>query len=1323
MGTTGDQNITIGGNATFEKNIAGYGGGAIYLRSSSDNGSTGAQTITIEGDATFENNQAGDEGGAIYLRSDSQIGSTGAQTITIEGDATFENNDAGDHGGAISLKSNSQYGEGESTGAQTITIEGTAIFDNNNAGEDGGALSLKSYSQRGSVGDQTITIEGDATFENNAAGLNGGAISFEILGGDAPSQTLQLFGMSEFTDNYAEYSGGAISMQSTGKNGGNGYYGGGYGNPEGDGDSGEIGGSGAVQEILLVNLNASTRAVFSANEAGDFGGAIFMQSRGGDGGDGGDGGSLEDFAGGTLGGDGGDGGDGGWQGIVGLRMEGSGADLIFESNQSGAGGGAIFMGSVGGEGGTKGFGTLGDNAEDGISGDASQQILISRTFTFNKNNAGGGSGGAVNMYNSGATGGWQGFYSYEASTFTENIAGAAGGAVSMTNFGTVYSGGYQYIGFNGGATFLYNQAQYGRGGAIRMYNTGFEEGGYQVIEFGSQGMGGTTAGDATFIGNSASDDGGAISMYNVGEFGDSGSQLIDVIGDSQFSGNSSDSNGGAIRMENRSFEDIAGSQYLRVTGDASFIDNQATGNGGAIYMYSLGVDEVYNQTILIEGEASFVSNTADQLGAAIYMRNRVVSNSVAGSQIITFDSNVTFVNNVNNGTSEGAITMFTNTSETDLLDVTLAFVANTSDSNPSLHFISNHTGTFFYLVLDASLSAPTALEVIANGATATGPVTSGQLASGLLTGLTNNVQYKVYVVVKNETEDVSPLHILEFTASDVNAPTVSPISPLEIGGTTGTFDFTSTEAGDYYYLIVADGSGPVPSDEDIISAGLQGDAVAGNNPISVTGLDSQTSYTIYLVVKDSSGNKSPVSTGSFTTLDITPPTLTEVNTVPGGNTATFVFNSNEAGTYYYIIRESNQPAPDTAEILAGGSSANVSIDENSIPVTNLDSQRGYTIYVVVRDSDGNTSEVIQSSFTTVDITDPEISSPSTSSLTSTSVNINFMASEAGYYYYQIRFASDGNLGEEEIIFMGEIRPAVNGLNTISLNGLVAERTYRIHLMLGDARENYSEVSRLDFTTPAVQNNGGGGSGGDDFSELITEKRNNKYYLAKMIDNVSTLRIAIRAITDADAFITTNFDSQTRVLTMMRPNHVEFINQIIRTSGFDKFNALIAATKKTADDGSFDAAFELVYGQSYTDWYMNSAAPSFVNSIMAQGSDSLLKEVINFEILRALSSTLGSETNQQIMDSTMQRVLRDMLATDAGLQKLEMLVDSTKNTSDDFVRQGAFERIYGTSFSRWVESKAITWVKEALGIPNFKSSSLTEPKPASTEIRQKKLQVR
>jgi hypothetical protein len=91
-----------------------------------------------------------------------------------------------------------------------------------------------------------------------------------------------------------------------------------------------------------------------------------------------------------------------------------------------------------------------------------------------------------------------------------------------------------------------------------------------------------------------------------------------------------------------------------------------------------------------------------------------------------------------------------------------------------------------------------------------------------------------------------------------------------------------------------------------------------------------------------------------------------------------VFESNKAGWYYYIIRYSDQAAPDISEILSEGDRANAIVGNNTILMPDLESQRGYTIYVVVEDESENVSELLSQPFTTLDVTDPEISSLSPS---------------------------------------------------------------------------------------------------------------------------------------------------------------------------------------------------------------------------------------------------------------------------------------------------------------------------------------------------------
>ena len=108
--------------------------------------------------------------------------------------------------------------------------------------------------------------------------------------------------------------------------------------------------------------------------------------------------------------------------------------------------------------------------------------------------------------------------------------------------------------------------------------------------------------------------------------------------------------------------------------------------------------------------------------------------------------------------------------------------------------------------------------------------------------------------------------------SDVTAPVLSAQSASSVTQTTATLNFTSGEAGTYYYLVYASASS-APDTSTIISQGASlptivkgtSSATASANTVAVTGLSAGTAYKAYVVVKDSSGNVSLVSMISLTT--------------------------------------------------------------------------------------------------------------------------------------------------------------------------------------------------------------------------------------------------------------------------------------------------------------------------------------------------------------------------------------------------------------------------------------------------------------------------
>ena len=152
--------------------------------------------------------------------------------------------------------------------------------------------------------------------------------------------------------------------------------------------------------------------------------------------------------------------------------------------------------------------------------------------------------------------------------------------------------------------------------------------------------------------------------------------------------------------------------------------------------------------------------------------------------------------------------------------------------------------------------------------------------------------------------------------SDVTAPVLSAQSASSVAQTTATLNFTSGEAGTYYYLIYASASS-APDTSTIISQGASpptivkgtSSATASANTVAVTGLTNGTSYKAYVVVKDSSGNTSLISTISFTTVVSAPAfTLSASSATRTYLTSGTAFTTNSTGGLIASFSISATPA-------------------------------------------------------------------------------------------------------------------------------------------------------------------------------------------------------------------------------------------------------------------------------------------------------------------------------------------------------------------------------------------------------------------------------
>ena len=128
-------------------------------------------------------------------------------------------------------------------------------------------------------------------------------------------------------------------------------------------------------------------------------------------------------------------------------------------------------------------------------------------------------------------------------------------------------------------------------------------------------------------------------------------------------------------------------------------------------------------------------------------------------------------------------------------------------------------------------------------------------------------------------------------------------------------------------------------------------------PNTTPPIDPFKSYSIYMVLRDRSGNVSDIQTKHVID-DQTPPKIenTSIKIAEGDKKATFKFMSDEDGTYYYVLRKADDttiPVPTSAEeVIARGTASNMRKDTNEINLS-LSEHQDYELYVAVKDRYNN----------------------------------------------------------------------------------------------------------------------------------------------------------------------------------------------------------------------------------------------------------------------------------------------------------------------------------------------------------------------------------
>ncbi|WP_107950695.1 S-layer homology domain-containing protein [Lysinibacillus parviboronicapiens] len=189
-------------------------------------------------------------------------------------------------------------------------------------------------------------------------------------------------------------------------------------------------------------------------------------------------------------------------------------------------------------------------------------------------------------------------------------------------------------------------------------------------------------------------------------------------------------------------------------------------------------------------------------------------------------------------------------------------VLNGSEIQADFH--SNEVGTYYYIVREKGAEVPTKREMVnrhsvENVANGTGAAVNGTNTIKV-SNLGEKKEYVIYVMVVDGAKNASDIVSQTFQMKDASPPKVSSLTVLPLhGGKRAEMKFVASEPGDYYYYVRKKTTAADPTTADVIANPTgKGKAVAGDLAITeiLTGLEAETEYQLYVVMKDNSGNNS-----------------------------------------------------------------------------------------------------------------------------------------------------------------------------------------------------------------------------------------------------------------------------------------------------------------------------------------------------------------------------------------------------------------------------------------------------------------------------------
>ena len=398
---------------------------------------------------------------------------------------------------------------------------------------------------------------------------------------------------------------------------------------------------------------------------------------------------------------------------------------------------------------------------------------------------------------------------------------------------------------------------------------------------------------------------------------------------------------------------------------------------------------------------------------------------------------------------------------------------------------SDKAGQYYYKLVKHGATAPKIDTSKAGTDIAANKATNIKLSK-----LDANTSYDVYVCVKDSDGLVSELKKIELDQSKrpkqeetkKTAPKITKASFTKWNSITEALvTVQSDKAGQYYYKLVKHGA-TAPK----IDTSKAGTDIAANKAtnIKLSKLDANTSYDVYVCVKDSDGlvselkkieldqSKRPKQEETKKTAPkITKASFSKWNSA---TEAVVTIQSDKDGKYYYQVVEHGTKV---SSISTDGDGNDITADNpTDITISDLAADKNYDVYVCVKDSDGVSSlkviELDQSGRPKKNST-IKLKWTGFQWTSHESASVTLRANVTGTCYYAWAERNDDGTSEQPKIDTNSSTQSVSisaDKNfTIYLNDLNADNGIDLYIRIKDSEGNVSGLKKLKFkqdTRPA-----------------------------------------------------------------------------------------------------------------------------------------------------------------------------------------------------------------------------------------------------------------